>query len=76
MTDAFPSLSTFGLDHSYSGEETEHSCPVSRVTAQYSFFSRDRGEVWYEAGTGSVKHRNSSVGILIQREFPENNAVL
>lgn len=45
------------------------------MTAQDSVFLMTQEEVWYEADIGSVKHYNSFVGVLIQREFLENSAV-
>lgn len=72
MTDAFPSVSTFGLGYSYGGEETKHSYSISHVTAH----GRGYGRVWYETDIGSLKHCNSFVHVLIQREFPGNNPVL
>lgn len=75
MTDEFPSLSTFGLDYSCGGVETKHSRSVSHVTAQDSVSLMRQEEVWCETETGSVMHDNSFVSVLIQREFPVNNAV-
>lgn len=48
MKEVFPSLSTFGLDHSYGSEETKNSCSVSHVTAQDCVFLTGQGEgmVW------------------------------